>query len=666
MMIFNIKNPDTTHEIPQFSGTVLGDKYGATTAYLTKNGRPYICRMGEVHYSRLPENRWEEALVKMKEGGIDVIASYVFWIHHEEVEGEISFEGNLNIGKFLSLCKKHALPFVLRIGPWVHGEAKNGGFPDWIYERSSGKVRTDNEAYLSYVRRFFERVYIEIKDYSDVILGIQLENELRGQVEYVRRLKEMLLDIGFSAPYFTFTGWGGSDSLKSCPPGEVLCLYGGYPEGPWYQHVQPFEENCLYSFFQDRDPHTIGVDILQNDNFSEEDKRNEELIKNTPYLTCELGGGNQVTYHRRPIISTRDVMAVTLCRLGSGANGLGYYVYHGGVNPTGKTTTMQESRASDYPNDLPIISYDFQAPLGEAGQIRESYYSLQALHRFIELCGEDLAKMPPCFSDESASSLKETDKLRAAVRSDGKRGFVFVSNHARLMKMQALSENITVNLPYGESLSIPVSLAPGAMGIIPFNLEVGGERISWLTALPQRFDGKNLYLSEFDGITPKISISGGKPIDIFDGCKVGNITLRLLQKERRIDNKTAKISLSARKCSAESSFFAHIINYDGTKPSFPNPVEYEFAIPKNAKYLRIRANGNIGAIYHKNELIADYYFYGVDWFVDVRNLPSGALLKLLILPLTEEDKEKIYFEVDMPSGIFDPEVYAIFDNKVYC
>ena len=89
-----------------------------------------ICRMGEIHYSRVPEECWEDELIKMKSGGVDVISSYVFWIHHEEIEGNIRFDGNLNIKKFLSICKKLSLPFILRLGPWVHGEAKNGGFPD--------------------------------------------------------------------------------------------------------------------------------------------------------------------------------------------------------------------------------------------------------------------------------------------------------------------------------------------------------------------------------------------------------------------------------------------------------------------------------------------------------------------------------------------------------
>lgn len=27
----------------------------------------------------------------------------------------------------------------LRIGPWAHGECRNGGFPDWLVKKESGE-----------------------------------------------------------------------------------------------------------------------------------------------------------------------------------------------------------------------------------------------------------------------------------------------------------------------------------------------------------------------------------------------------------------------------------------------------------------------------------------------------------------------------------------------
>ena len=73
-----------------------------------------------------------------------------------------------------------------------------------------------------------------------------------------------------------------------------------------------------------------------------------------PYVTCELGGGVQITHHRRPIINPMDVYGLSLVKFGSGNNLIGYYMYKGGTNKHGKTT-FNESKESGYPNDCPIM-----------------------------------------------------------------------------------------------------------------------------------------------------------------------------------------------------------------------------------------------------------------------------------------------------------------------
>ena len=50
--------------------------------------------------------------------------------------------------------------------------------------------------------------------------------------------------------------------------------------------------------------------------------------------------------------------------LGSGANGIGYYMYHGGITPQGKKGFF-----SDEPSGVPKMSYDFQV-LSENSDIR--------------------------------------------------------------------------------------------------------------------------------------------------------------------------------------------------------------------------------------------------------------------------------------------------------
>jgi beta-galactosidase len=109
------------------------------------------------------------------------------------------------------------------------------------------------------------------------------------------------------------------------------------------------------------------------------------------------------SYHRRMNYDPRDVESVALCQLGSGSSLMGYYMYHGGQNPEGKLSTLQESQATGYPNDLPVKTYDFNAPIGEYGQINPQYYWLRRLHLFLHDFGARSRKCPrrcPICADE--------------------------------------------------------------------------------------------------------------------------------------------------------------------------------------------------------------------------------------------------------------------------
>ena len=63
------------------------EKYSINGVSLLKNEKAIFPMMGEFHFSRCPEPEWEEEIRKMRACGMDIIATYVFWIHHEEEEG---------------------------------------------------------------------------------------------------------------------------------------------------------------------------------------------------------------------------------------------------------------------------------------------------------------------------------------------------------------------------------------------------------------------------------------------------------------------------------------------------------------------------------------------------------------------------------------------------
>jgi hypothetical protein len=75
--------------------------------FMQMNGEPFYAVCGEAHFSRMDENAWEDEIVKMKMGGLNVISTYIIWIHHEEIEGRFDWSGNKNLHGFVELCRKH-------------------------------------------------------------------------------------------------------------------------------------------------------------------------------------------------------------------------------------------------------------------------------------------------------------------------------------------------------------------------------------------------------------------------------------------------------------------------------------------------------------------------------------------------------------------------------
>ena len=202
-----------------------------TNRKVLQRGCAAIPVTGEMHFSRVPRDRWRRRLRQMKSGGVTAVASYVIWIHHQPAEDRIDFSGNRDVRAFVTLCEEVGLGVVLRIGPWVHGEVRNGGLPDWV-QNSAARVRTNDPAYLRMVTGWFTAIAGEIRDLCEMgnaILALQIENELYDQPEHLHALKDLAVRLGLVAPIYTATGWGSAQ----LPAGELLPVFGGYPDGFW-------------------------------------------------------------------------------------------------------------------------------------------------------------------------------------------------------------------------------------------------------------------------------------------------------------------------------------------------------------------------------------------------------------------------------------------------
>ena len=624
-----------------------GEEINVTSRYFTRNGKPWIGVMGEFHFSRYSRENWHRELAKMKAGGITIVSTYLFWIYHEEIEGKMDFGGDNDIRAFIEECKDVGLDVVIRIGPWAHGECRNGGFPDWLLKKNY-KLRDNNEEYLAVVKKWYQSIYNEVKGlfYKDGgnIIAVQIENEFVDNAEHLAKLKEIAVECGFIAPIYTVTGWNSASGAK-IPVDEVVPVFGGYCEAPWENHMNRLLPSPHYFFNRMRNDSAIGTDLIaktQSDGW-------QLPYERYPFATCELGGGIEVTHHRRPIIKPMDIYAVSLVKLGDGNNLVGYYMYHGGTNKIGELSTFNETKATGYPNDYPILSYDFQAPLSEYGEVREQYGLLNMLHMFVNDFGEEFAPMIAVDSGNTVAA-DDTNSLRYGMRTNGKSGFVFVNHYQRLTELADI-ENAVIS---AENVEFPPIDVKGEVSFfMPFNMKMGDSVLEYATAQPLCKCGETYFFAEIPNIKAEYKFSKGSAnivtvpfenakymrklngtVYIGGGCNLyeenGQIHSvedgeYICQKWNGSEFETIKIGQSAKQSNVE-------ITGVENAPFEPKYKE-ELCIGGERKltwkkiyvdggygFAEIDYVGDVAQIYADGELVADDYYYGKTWRVPCKLL----------------------------------------------
>ena len=535
-----------------------GEKITANNYYLEKNGQPFIPIAGEFHFPRYPKQYWDESIKKMKAGGINIIATYVFWNIHEEKEGQFDWSEDRNLREFVELCAKNDVYCIIRIGPFCHGEIRNGGLPDWLLGRPL-TIRSNDPVYLAYVDKFYTEIGRQLKGlyYKDGgnIIGIQLENEYQhsaapwgltypGQPydwtaaeqdqasthqgvstasgenpysaygdEHMKILKSMAVKAGMETPLYTATGWGYAAVIEN----EALPVTGAYAYPFWT------EKKDLSPFFLYKDLHKFP-DYLP--------VRYNPL--DYPSFSAELGSGIMSVYTRRPIVDQKSMDALINRCLGSGSNGLGYYMYHGGSTPRGKTYFL-----ADEAYGLPKISYDFQAPIGEFGQIRTGFHRLKLLHFFLRDFEEVLAPMSVALPANVASlSPDSLSSLRYAARVKNGSGFLFLNNFQDdadmldLKKVQVVLKTGSKDIPIPESGGF--DLKSGENAVFPFNFNISGVNQNYATAqlYLKGNDPAQPYLVFFapEGVAPEFSFQKGEKVEIKNstGCEITENKQRIL------------------------------------------------------------------------------------------------------------------------------------------
>lgn len=455
---------------------------------LTLDGQPWLPIMGEFHFSRCPSDEWADELAKIRAGGVQVVATYVIWNHHEPHEGAWAWDGQRYLARFVGLAARAGLLVYLRPGPWVHAEVRLGGFPNWLQE----PTRCNDPVYLERVARWFGQVASQVRGLlwheGGPVVGIQLENEYGATgpghgAEHIAELKRLAIGVGLRVPLYTVTGWPTLD----IPPREVLPVSGAYADGFWQGARGPLPPSGVFQFNTQRVIGEMGnVDGTPATGSIDPDRY--------PFCLAEAGGGMHQSYHRRPVVSADDVYATALVQIGSGANLYGYYMYHGGTNPRCVTGPLNESQATGYPNDVPEWGYDFHAPLGQYGQVRPSWGRLRLLHTFCASFGSELALLGADLPEGSSRDPADRARARVALRAAGGdvqslQGFVFVNHHVRHHALPPLpGQRIELRLASGESLTLPssgrVDLRPGMAFVWPLGQTLGAARMAHATVQP--------------------------------------------------------------------------------------------------------------------------------------------------------------------------------------
>lgn len=484
-----------------------GGSIEVNSFYMLRNGKPMLPVTGEFHYSRYPAEQWEQAILKMKAGGLTIIPTYVFWNIHEEKEGVFDWNGNRDLRRFVELCKKHDMDVIVRIGPFCHGEIRNGGLPDWLFARPV-EVRSNDVNYLKYVERLYNEIAVQLKKlyYKDggPIIGVQIENEHQHSaapwaIQYpgeqrdmtaatydssitmigvseqhqnitmselgdlhMRTLKQMAEKAGIITPLYTATGWGMAAVIGN----EALPVTAAYTYPFWAKpSMSPF---CLFKDIQrvpDYSPVRYDTDKY-------------------PSFCAEMGVGIQMVYRSRPIVKAEAAEALMVRTLGSGANGIGYYMYHGGSTP------KQNNGVGFFSDDgmgMPKISYDYQAPIGEFGLVRDSYQNLRILHTFLKDFGPILAPMETVLPEGYEKITPDNrETLRYAARMKEDAGFIFMTNFQDHDTARFDQTDLQLKLKLKkQTLIIPSSktftLKKDQSVILPFNLSMEGALLKYST-----------------------------------------------------------------------------------------------------------------------------------------------------------------------------------------
>ncbi|XP_051674495.1 beta-galactosidase [Oryctolagus cuniculus] len=331
-----------------------------------KDGQPFRYISGSIHYFRVPSFYWKDRLLKMKMAGLNAIQTYVPWNFHELRPGQYQFSGDHDVEQFLRLAHELGLLVILRPGPYICAEWDMGGLPAWLLEKESIVLRSSDPDYLAAVDKWLGVLLPKMKPLlyqnGGPIITVQVENEYGSyfscDYDYLRFLqKRFHYYLGDSVLLFTTDG--AHKKFLQC--GALQGLYA-----------------------------TVDFGVGNNITDAFQIQRNSEPrgpLVNSEFYTGWLDHWGE----QHSTVQSEAVASALYDILAHGAN-VNMYMFIGGTN-------FAYWNGANTPYAPQPTSYDYDAPLSEAGDLTEKYFAVRkVIGKFVALPEGPIPPSTPKFA----------------------------------------------------------------------------------------------------------------------------------------------------------------------------------------------------------------------------------------------------------------------------
>lgn len=336
------------------------------------NGKPFVVKAAEVHYPRIPEPYWEQRILSCKALGMNTLCLYVFWNLHEQQPGKFDFSGNKDIAKFCRLAQKHGMYVIVRPGPYVCAEWEMGGLPWWLLKKGDVQLRTLDPYYMERVGIFMNEVGKQLADLQisrgGNIIMVQVENEYGSygtDKPYVSAIRDLVKKAGFTDVPLFQCDWSSN-----------------------------FTNNAL-------DDLLWTVNFGTGANIDEQFKKLKSLRPETPMMCSEFWSGWFDHWGRKHETRDAAIMVSGIKDMLDRNISFSLYMTHGG------TTFGWWGGANNPAYSAMCSSYDYDAPISEAGWTTPKYYQLRDLLKQYLPEGEVLPEPPAQYSVISVPAITE-------------------------------------------------------------------------------------------------------------------------------------------------------------------------------------------------------------------------------------------------------------------